>query len=1143
MTTTTDVANPHTDNAIAPRSGFVRKDGRELFEIHRLDTMAPFLMTVVGDTDLWMYISSAGSFTAGRVEPERCLFPYETDDTLHEVAGLSGPITLVRFADGRVWRPFDPRFDPNGASRVLRRTPIGDYVEFEETDSRTGVVFTVGYALADSMGVVRHATLSLATDADPVDVEVLDGYRNIMPANVPLVLQQQMSTLVDAYKRSERIGDTGLAVYALEAAISDSPQAKESLRVNAVWRTGLEGADLLLTDGAATAFERGGAAEPTATVTGRRGAYLCRASVSLAPDRSEHWTIVADSHLDHAGVVSLRARLETEADMGEQICRALESDRERFATLLAHADAEQLSEDASAVAAHRSNVMFNAMRGGVPINGHDVSRDDFARFVRARNAGLAEQHRAFLNGLDESLRLESLAGVVRGAGDPHLERLALEYLPLTFGRRHGDPSRPWNRFRIRIRDEHGGRITGYEGNWRDIFQNWEAVCRSYPGMLPGVISKFFNATTAEGYNPYRINEQGIDWEVPEPHNPRSGIGYWGDHQIVYLHRLLEQCADTHPDWLASAVDRKLFTYAQVPYRFKGFDEIVDDPRNSLEFDEQLDGQLRRRASEIGGDGGLRLDGEGRPEMVTLLEKLLVPALAKVANLVPDGGVWMNTQRPEWNDANNALAGFGLSMVTLYQLRNYADWCVKLVDGLGEGSAELSDAIADWCETSNTAMVRSLESFATPDTVDDEHRWLLLEALGRAADTARQRIATAGPGRARSVERSVIGDFFRLTRHLCDHSIAGAKRSDGLFESYRVMHIGEKRAGVQALAPMLEGQVSVLASGVLNEQDSIDLLKTLFESELFREDQQTFILYPRVDLPAFGDRNVIDEKAAMASPLLSAALEKPDAKLIQRDAQGGLRFDADLTSHDDLQDRLDELSADPDWARLVREDQGRTRQVYEQTFRHARFTGRSGTMHKYEGLGSVYWHMVSKLLLAVQETAFRAADRGAPAEQVEELVGYYRRIRDGLGYRKSPWQFGAIPHEPYSHTPWGMAAQQPGMTGQVKEGVIARFGELGLRLSGGTIRFDPTLIDPAERLSEDRQSDEVDLRVPRGGIGGTVCGVPFVVTFGDSDRITVRMSDGSERAVDGREVPRDVCESIFARDASVSGLGVSLNAPV
>ena len=34
--------------------------------------------------------------------------------------------------------------------------------------------------------------------------------------------------------------------------------------------------------------------------------------------------------------------------------------------------------------------------------------------------------------------------------------------------------------------------------------------------------------------------------------------------------------------------------------------------------------------------------------------------------------------------------------------------------------------------------------------------------------------------------------------------------------------------------------------------------------------------------------------------------------------------------------------------------------------HTRFTGRSGTFYGYEGLGCIYWHMVSKLLLATQE---------------------------------------------------------------------------------------------------------------------------------------------------------------------------------
>ena len=52
-------------------------------------------------------------------------------------------------------------------------------------------------------------------------------------------------------------------------------------------------------------------------------------------------------------------------------------------------------------------------------------------------------------------------------------------------------------------------------------------------------------------------------------------------------------------------------------------------------------------------------------------------------------------------------------------------------------------------------------------------------------------------------------------------------------------------------------------------------------------------------------------------------------------------------------------------------------LYERVFRHHEFTGRSGTMVAYEGLGSIYWHMVAKLLLAVLETVQAAEQAGAP----------------------------------------------------------------------------------------------------------------------------------------------------------------------
>ena len=82
-----------------------------------------------------------------------------------------------------------------------------------------------------------------------------------------------------------------------------------------------------------------------------------------------------------------------------------------------------------------------------------------------------------------SAALPPVGGRGARAGDPQLERLCREYLPLTFSRRHGDPSRPWNRFSIATRNADGTRSLNYEGNWRDIFQNWEALAVSFPGYV------------------------------------------------------------------------------------------------------------------------------------------------------------------------------------------------------------------------------------------------------------------------------------------------------------------------------------------------------------------------------------------------------------------------------------------------------------------------------------------------------------------------------------------------------------------------------------------------------------------------------------------------------------------------------------
>ena len=80
----------------SPEGGFVTSEGEEYYRIAAYDRLAPFLMSLPSDTDLWMFVTSGGGLTAGRVDPEGSLFPYVTVDQLHDAHHHTGPLTLIR---------------------------------------------------------------------------------------------------------------------------------------------------------------------------------------------------------------------------------------------------------------------------------------------------------------------------------------------------------------------------------------------------------------------------------------------------------------------------------------------------------------------------------------------------------------------------------------------------------------------------------------------------------------------------------------------------------------------------------------------------------------------------------------------------------------------------------------------------------------------------------------------------------------------------------------------------------------------------------------------------------------------------------------------------------------------------------------
>jgi hypothetical protein len=190
-------------------------------------------------------------------------------------------------------------------------------------------------------------------------------------------------------------------------------------------------------------------------------------------------------------------------------------------------------------------------------------------------------------------------------------------------------------------------------------------------------------------------------------------------------------------------------------------------------------------------------------------------------------------------------------------------------------------------------------------------------------------------------------------------------------------------------------------------------------------------------------------------------------------------------------------------------------------------------------------MVAKLLVAVQEAFESAVAGGEAASLVEELRAHYYDIRAGLGFTKTPEVFGALPLDPYSHTPGFGGAKQPGMTGQVKEEILTRWGELGVHVSDGCIRFAPALLRDGELLGEAATFSYVDgsgasqsIELAPGDLAFTFCQVPVVYVRGDVPSITVSLADGGERRIDGAVLPRDLSADVFNRTARVTRVTVA-----
>ena len=1109
----------------------------KFYKIENYNKMQDFFMTIVSNSDHWMFLSSNGSLTAGRKNRDNALFPYYTVDKIHDYKGATGSRTYVLIEKEEktfLWEPFSPSGKkPYQTHNNIYKSIYGNKVLFEEVNEDLGISFRYGWYNSEKYGWVKETQVKNFS-GEKIQIHMLDGIKNILPWGVEYSFQNEYSNLLDAYKKNELISESKLGLFSLSSIPVDKAEPSESLKATTVWSVGpSEDVKILISDKQVTNFLQGDDLNTETDIRASKGAYFINCSLELGADENRSWMIIADTGKDSADVVNLNYEILGNKQIEKSILQDIHTGTLALKRIVGSSDGIQMCNEELGYARHFSNTLFNVMRGGIFTDDYHVSKDDFILYIHQTNRDTAAKYHEHISLLPQKIEYNELITWAAEHNDPVLTRICTEYMPLTFSRRHGDPSRPWNQFSIDIKDENGNDKLNYEGNWRDIFQNWEALSIAYPEFIEGMITRFVNATTADGYNPYRITREGIDWEEADPDDPWAYIGYWGDHQIIYLQKFLEQSSQYHPGKIEKMLNNDTFVFASVPYRIKPFEDIVIDPKDTIVFDQQINKQLRKKAAELGADGKLLRNSSGEIIRTNFTEKVLVSLLTKLYNFVPEAGIWMNTQRPEWNDANNALVGNGASMVTLYYLRRSLTFWINLLQNSDIKDSMISEEVLSLLE----AMEETFKSYTEKLTgkFSNRERFEFAQELGLAGSEYRKKIydnTFSGNRKAMKTEKMI--EFFKLTLKYLDHSIDRNKREDGLYHAYNLISFNDNQISIRYLYEMLEGQVAVLSSGYLGAEDSLEVLNALKASSLFRADQYSYILYPNRQLQLFINKNTIPRKSIDSIELLQQLLKDGQTSIIKPDIMGNLHFNSRFRNAGHLKEALEELSVS-EYKSLVAHDREAVLKLYESVFDHQSFTGRSGTFYGYEGLGSIYWHMVSKLLLATQECFFRGLRNNANEITLGQLKEHYYEIKAGIGLYKNPGLYGAFPTDAYSHTPGGAGVKQPGLTGQVKEDILSRFGEIGLHVKEGRIYYDPELFNPDEILTSqetmfyfDLKGNHCSIDLKPGQIAFTFCQVPIICTYGESNIIAVEFQDGTIREFRDKAISADISSSIFAR---------------
>jgi hypothetical protein len=122
-----------------------------------------------------------------------------------------------------------------------------------------------------------------------------------------------------------------------------------------------------------------------------------------------------------------------------------------------------------------------------------------------------------------------------------------------------------------------------------------------------------------------------------------------------------------------------------------------------------------------------------------------------------------------------------------------------------------------------------------------------------------------------------------------------------------------------------------------------------------------------------------------------------------------------------------------------------------------------------------------------------------------------------------------------------------MTGQVKEEILTRLGELGVLVEDGSVGFRPVLLRADEFLERedvfrfyDVGGEARSIELAAGSLAFTFCQVPIVYDRVNGEGwIRVVLDDGSKTTRPGNCLDEDLSRELFGRTGRITRIHVGL----